>query len=120
MMSDLKSRELSDEVLVALGLYVWVPSNTGDRPYLRKVPDGTTYVGRPDPSRSLDDAIRLVPAGYSIANLWEAARPKDRPWWGAALRRDEPYALWEVHDCKSLSLALCIALLRAQGASQDA
>ena len=58
------SRELSDEVLVALG---WMEQNA----VILQSPDGTQSwfdePDRPDPTRNLQDVVDLVPGGYSRA-----------------------------------------------------
>ncbi len=67
-------------------------------------------------SESLDAALSLVPEGHSLAGLWEAVNPKDRPWWGCDVRRDDPYGCISVHGSATPALALAIAALRAMEA----
>jgi len=102
------SRELSDEMLLACG----AESPSRAHPYHWILPNGNAVlVGlRPDPSRSVDDVLALVPEGYDVdlksarhragwrVNLWE----KDGTVWSA--------------DLAAPALALCLALLEAQEA----
>ncbi len=68
---------------------------------------------------SIDAALTSAPEGWRLANLWEAANPKDRPWCGAALRRDTPYRAVKALGAKTLPLAVCIACLRARQADKE-
>lgn len=54
--------ELSEAMLVALG-WEFVEGTSDAWPGLRKAPDGTIHRRQPDPTRSVDDAISLVPEG---------------------------------------------------------
>ena len=62
------SRELSDEMLLACGWKIGEGSWFIDPSGSKFLPDD-----RPDPTRSLDDAVALVPEGWNrkvIANCW--------------------------------------------------
>ncbi len=67
-----------------------------------------------NPTLSVDAALSLVPEGWSIAGLWEAVNPKDRPWWGVNLRRDDPYKVLTAQGSPAPALALCIAAIKAR------
>ena len=118
------SRELSDEVLLAVG---WEHIDTGDVREEQWVSPGGMYFivsPRPDPTRSIDDALKwMVPEGWSVANLWQAfkSKPTNQPWWGAKLRRDEPYYFIppSVLGRPTPALAITIAALKAKEATQQ-
>ena len=76
-------------------------------------PDEIEHSEPPQYTTSLDAADALGPEGWDIAQLWQAVEPKDRPWWGISLRRDEPYSVLTVHGAKTKALARCIPALKA-------
>lgn len=39
--------------------------------------------------------------GFRVAAIWESHNPKDRPWFGCDLRRDEPYAVYSFRGAKT-------------------
>lgn len=88
------SRKLSDEMLEALEEF-YGPLTCRDRGGL----------GRPDPTRSMDDARGLVPKGRAIAILiYENGK--------ASVAIGEPPQFGE-EEYATQALALCIALCRA-------
>jgi len=63
----------------------------------------------------LDDfahAQKAIPEGWHLADLWQSVVPKDRPWWGAALRRDEPYRYHKVLAVRDPFAAITIIALQ--------
>lgn len=92
------SRELSDEVLVALGWKHWPPTGKWI------APDGPQHCRDMDPTRSVDDALALLAAdeGWTISNLDD----------GYDMTADSAYG-----QAKTLPNAICIAILRAREAS---
>lgn len=116
------SRELSDEVLLALGFKIdaagwWLRPNDLDE-FLRSDQ-------RPDPTRSFDDAVGLVPEGWAIDNaqiwpgeptrlrlvetVWKRCEGQEG-WW-----RDSHCGSWTA-QAATFPLALSAALLRAREA----
>ena len=112
--TDVGCLELSASVLLAFG---WTAKKGQSVWHL---PDGTLYGPAhgagfmPDPTTSIDDALELVPEGWSLAGWWEAVNPKDRPWWGVNLRRDDPYKVLNVKDSTTPAVVLVIAALKAR------
>lgn len=109
------SRELSLQVLLGCGWkledgHYWAP-----RPNLGFDAIQELHL-LPNPTTSIDDALTLVPEGWSLAGLWEAVNPKDRPWWGVDLRHDDPYEARRTLGAKTPALALCLAAVKAREA----
>jgi len=59
-----------------------------------------------------EDAQKVIPEGWHLAELWQSVVPKDRPWWGAALRQDDPYRYYKVLASRSPYSAIVIIALR--------
>ena len=103
------SRELSDEVLLALG---W-----GTRlEFTREVwvaPSGDSSKHRSDPTRNLQGAVDLVPEGM---DWWEVGKVRDKPFMGRGTHR-AAIGKWgepeHYQHAMSPALALCVAILRA-------
>ena len=101
------SRKLSDRILLACGWSRgpgYARGNKHECVFFR--PNGSKTVGvlpqdRPDPSRSLDDALALVPEGKTIELLIEPHH-KQADIWGC------------VGDAETAPLAVCIAVLKAE------
>ena len=110
------SRELSDQVLVALG---WTTKLNWNGMVFSS-PD-MLQVGTPDPTQSIDDALALVPEGRSWEVLYsgsemrcdfELASPP-----GAAMTKKGLIALEGAKGSgPTLALAICIAILKAKEA----
>jgi hypothetical protein len=105
------SRELSDEVLV-LTPWFWEDPKGGRW--------GDASCPRvPDPTRSVDDALGLVPEG------WKVQMFMDRKGWKVRLQQwRDPFTLvapfeddigQDERRAPTLALGLCIAILRAWG-----
>lgn len=73
----------------------------------------------PHYTTSIDEALTLVSEGWGIGQLWEAVNPKERPWWGVSLRRDEPYRVLKILDAPTPAIALCIAAIKARAEGAD-
>ena len=109
------SRELSDEVLLAHGWtteegWWWGPHGEELTP--------ETAAERPDPTRSIDDGVALVPEGrgWSIVNLG-ARWPKPNSCYHASVdlpRAPAPAPMAVGGEAAIPALALSIAALRAQ------
>lgn len=56
-----------------------------------------------------------IPEGWTLAYLWESVTPKDRPWWGCSLRRDEPYKVVSHLGATSASGAMVNAIAQVKG-----
>lgn len=98
------SRELSDQVLLAQGFeldYVLIDILTFRSP--NKLLGWQPGSKRPDPTRNLQDAVDLVPAGWG----WGKNVHEGRMY---VLRTDDILFAGEQDDPR---LSLCIALLRA-------
>lgn len=101
------SRELSDEVLRACGWDIVIEGH-----WLRRYVPGGVYSWpldeAPDPSRSIDDVVALLPEGFD----WDRCRN------GVAtvhdLRPGMPYRGYEGWAATP-ALALCAAIIRARG-----
>lgn len=101
------SRDLSDEVLVACG---WKERH--DRLWETPDKEWCHPDDRPNPTVSLDDALRLVPEGW-IAYL--EVCPAPYPSYATILY--EPRNKWH-GEAATAPLALCIAILRAKEAQR--
>lgn len=116
------SRGLSDEVMEALGRYTTeFDPGDGDIMVTWHNPDGTAR-GRltSDPTRSLDDALSLVPEGwkYQLIHTGAVQYLHGAPF-HASIKPPSEYA-WTVppgpYDGvgKTMALALCAAILKAE------
>lgn len=104
--ADEGSRELSDRVLLAL-------VDTDYTFYNPLIGRHVVKPNRPDPTRSLDDALALVPEGGVIELIVNKTSGQSFAWIGGA---DEKGG---VRECGgTLALALCIALLKERRNSQ--
>lgn len=117
------SRELSDTIMLAVGwrheIVVMPTGRKSFYPFWISPNDPTPSPIAPDPSRSLDDAMTLMPEGWNVANVWESINPKDRPWWGCSLRRDEPYKVVQVLGAETEIKARVLATLKARLAGME-
>lgn len=59
-----------------------------------------------------EEAQKVIPAGWHLAELWQSVVPADRPWWGCGLRQDEPYRYYKVKACRDPYAAVVINSLR--------
>lgn len=112
------SRELSDEVLLACG---WERQKHGPMYFRWHSPNGRGFEGtdiqyRPDPTRSVDDALALVPEGWTRGVLsWPGY---DNGKLTADFRADLHHSLSSGGGprvsgyASSLPRAICIAVLR--------
>ena len=102
------SRALSDEVLLTCG---WQRSNHQDRRSCYWTsPDGRTHSRRPDPTRSLDDAVTLVPEGW----LWSVGVQNTHKRTGPSAFIWKPDVKAQFIEAATPALALCIAALKAR------
>lgn len=102
------SRGWSDEVLLALG---WWQSSRG----VWRGPDNIVAERRPDPTRSVDDALSLVPGRNEHGLEWriKMERKPCGTWW--AMLREHAKDGWDAMAATP-ALALCAAILRAKEA----
>lgn len=117
--AEVGSRELSDRTLLSAGWKKSIIGHFYGPMYAWTSPRGDSFTNEhhfPSPTESLDAAMLLALPGWSVANIWESDKPKDRPWWGVALRRDDPYKVLKVLGMPTLPLALSDAWLRAREA----
>ena len=112
------SRELDAKIAMALYPTLATFRDDPERGTGHWISDKAGPVFALDYTTSLDAALTLVSEGWSLANLYDAVDPKDRPWVGVILRRDEPrYKLPEkVLGAPTYAMALCIAALKARQA----
>ena len=99
------SRELSDEVLMALGWQRRPIQITGVYEWYRTGGDHYIGVVRPDPSRNLQDAVDLIPGKAH----WAASYPVGE----AELVYGGPNGRLVTADAATAPLAMCIAILKA-------
>lgn len=114
------SRELSDEVLRACGWTTdWLAEGSLHPTWHAPGcwPKGS--IVRPDVSRSLDDALALVPEGWRITVIGSTFTGSPSPRWRWLFQRfglsgGEPYG-----EAATPALALCAAILRAMEAGRE-
>ena len=109
------SGELSDEMLLACGWKHlpdgWMHNSDRTRRY--------SYKERPDPTRSLDDAVALIPEECAVELHWKAfGHPKDRGPEAFSVLYGESYETRRCHARKP-ALALCIAVLKFLDSPSD-
>lgn len=108
------SRELSDEVLLALGAKRSVIGNFHGPIYAWRVGEKSyTESDYPDPTRSVDDALALVPEGWTVARMVE----QDDKSWFVELRKGfltsyGDVVLTDRNRNLSLPRAICLAILK--------
>ena len=104
-------RELDGEFALFLG---WKRVGKGHAHWTN--PAGKSNQHVPFFTDSIDDLLDLMREklpGWNIANFWDAADPKNRPWCGCSLRRDERYKVVSGKGANTLPLALAIAIVKA-------
>ena len=111
------SRKLSDEVLLSLG---WHKKDLNKGRALWCSPDGSSGWGydlRPDPTRSIDDAIKLRADNWEVSFVVEADGRASASIWDRL--GDITPNRATIYDGATPALALCIALVKmAQGSNQ--
>lgn len=105
----LGSRKVSEEILLRLNWSYKISWDSWESQNKEKLLSGKQSI-----TESLNAAYSIIQNGWGIANLWEAAHPKDRPWWGCSLRRDEPHMVVTSIGASTPELAICGAILRVE------
>jgi len=104
------SRELSDRVLVAMGWQIRTDYANDEQPTYWW-PDGIMYEGfhHPDPTRSVDHVLALVPEGWHLSHAWKNDEQ-------AGFNLTKQLGIHANALAATLPLAGCIAILEAQEA----
>lgn len=108
------SRELSDEVLVALGWTHDTATHTSCAPDGTRYGYDTPYSRPPHPTRSADDALGLPMGEWRVVHAYWS-EGKAHFTFGRPIPEGETRTIWVDGVSHTPALAYCAAILRARG-----